>query len=528
GPGGAVFTKSAPPGRRRQKLYTTGDLARWLPDGNIEFLGRLDFQVKIRGNRVELGEIENQLLHHPEVKEAVVVLKRVLKGDSPPGNPGNQFLCAYIVFGTVDTAELKQYLSRSLPDYMIPSYFVTLDRIPLTPTGKIDRQALPAPEVKPTEIYTSPRNVKEKTLVKIWSEILGIEKDTLGIDDNFFEMGGDSIKALQLAARLKKYDLEMKVNSIFKHQTIRTLAKNIEKTKREIPQDTVKGEVALTPIQEWFFESYPGSNSHFNQAVMISRETGFKEEWTRRIFEKIVSHHDALRMIFKKEEDRVVQVNSGSEGEFYHLEVINLENTDHHDIESLVEKKSSQIQGGMDLTGGPLVRLGLFKTPGGDHLLIAIHHLVIDGVSWRILLEDFSTAYQQLEKGEDIRFQDKTDSYQYWSRKLREYAQSHQVLKELNYWQEIEESNLEPLPRDREIKEEDKIFAHVQTIEMVLDKENTLRLLKQTNRAYNTETKDILVTALALALADWAGITKILIHLEGHGREGIINDVDIS
>ncbi|UCH97987.1 MAG: AMP-binding protein, partial [Candidatus Aminicenantes bacterium] len=227
-------------------LYQTGDLARWLPDGNIEFLGRIDHQVKIRGFRIELGEIENQLLKHQGVKEAVVIARK--------DHVKNISLCAYFVgsqegaFEIPTNDQLREYLSQSLPDYMIPLYYVNMDSIPLTPNGKVDRKALPEPEARPaSEIYIPPENEMQKQLVNVWQEVLGIEP--IGINDNFFKMGGDSIKAIQVSTRLKKYGIDLKVNDLFLHPVIKEAEKCIKETggEQKIPQFPGREKGELVP-----------------------------------------------------------------------------------------------------------------------------------------------------------------------------------------------------------------------------------------------------------------------------------------
>jgi bacitracin synthase 3 len=558
---GALFEKTAPGPRKNFPLntshksymsyiYRTGDLARWLPDGNIRFLGRIDNQVKIRGFRIELAEIERNLLTHEHVKEAVMVAKERTAGD--------KYICAYIIFCPGSTLpgdpgmvkELRVHLSGKLPGYMIPSYFLPLDQFPLTTSGKINIKALPNPIQAGDEpvVYKAPRNRLEEKLALVWSEVLSGQDSSsapiheqldntnitpgsrVSIDDNFFEIGGDSIKAIQISARLKAYGLDMKVSDLFLHQTIRSLAETgfVTPVHREIPQLVVEGEVELTPIQRWFFNNNFTCGHHFNQAVMLYRRQGFDENFLKKISQEIATHHDALRMIFLEEEDQILQVNRGLAGKLFHLEVIDLRNSKHENIPEIVEKEASRLQAGIKLNSGPLVRLGLFKTTTGDHLLIAIHHLVIDTVSWRIIMEDFSTGYQQLEKGEEPRFPSKTDSFQYWAGQLNKYAHEEEILKQSNYWQEIEQKAVDFLPRDNEVKVEHKTMADTRTIEMTLDKEETEKLLIKANRAYNTEINDILLTALGMAAADWAGITKILITLEGHGREEIIKNTDIT
>jgi amino acid adenylation domain-containing protein/non-ribosomal peptide synthase protein (TIGR01720 family) len=511
-----------------RRLYRTGDLARWLPCGNIEFIGRIDHQVKIRGFRIELGEIENRLLTHEKIKEAVVVTKEAVNGD--------KYLCAYITgAGTPGempgNTELREYLFGYLPDYMIPSCFVQMDKMPLTPSGKTDRKALPEPEMGITgEEYVPPEDETQGNLTEIWQDVLGIDK--IGVTDNFFMIGGDSIKAIQIAARLKKYRLELKIDDLFLNPTIKELATHVKAAGRVIDQGTVEGEVPFTPIQHWFFRRNFTGGHHFNHSLILYRQAGFRETFIEKIFDKLTLHHDALRMVYKTEAERTVQWNRGLEGKRFDLEVFTLE--DQGDAAAQIETEAQRIQESINLEQGPLVKLGLFKTPQGDHLLIVIHHLVVDGVSWRILLEDFSTAYRQLEKGEDIRFPAKTDSFKSWSEALNRYASTPalengtEFRRQLDYWKQAETAPVDPLPQGRDIPADKNKTKYAETVSLELDLELTDALLTRVNHAYNTEINDILLTALGLAVKDWSGGSRTSIHLEGHGRESLIDGIDIS
>jgi amino acid adenylation domain-containing protein/thioester reductase-like protein len=247
--------KHLTPWTQYPKVYRTGDLARWLPvkhkdwliEGKIEFLGRIDYQVKIRGFRIELGEIENQLLHIENLKEAVVIAREDASGQ--------KYLCAYIVSGGImDTSDIKERLAKNLPDYMVPSYFVQIEKMPLNPSGKIDTKALPAPEVKSIE-YAAPTNEIEKIMTQTWAEVLGQEK--IGIDDNFFKMGGDSIKTILISARLRKYNLDVHVNDFFIYPTIRELAKNLSTLEPMRVEETVNRDEHLIAMDiEKDFQKY--------------------------------------------------------------------------------------------------------------------------------------------------------------------------------------------------------------------------------------------------------------------------------
>ncbi|UCH97365.1 MAG: hypothetical protein JSV88_11080, partial [Candidatus Aminicenantes bacterium] len=427
----------------------------------------------------------------------------------------------------INEAELREFLSKDLPDYMVPAYFIQLEKIPLTSTGKIDRNALPGPAVSTEDQkYIPPGNEIEEKLMEIWQEVLGIEK--IGTTDNFFQLGGDSIKAIQLSARLKKYRLDLKINDLFLHPTIKESAKYVTSSHQDIRQEyqqgVVSGEVPLTPIQQWFFENDFTHHHHYNHAVMLYSKNGFDEAIIRELFTKIVLHHDALRMVYRIEGDRIVQWNRGTdiekEGNLFDFEVFQLTHFDR----VAIEREADRIQAGIDLTRGPLMKLGLFKTSEGDHLLIVIHHLVVDGISWRILFEDLCIGYQQLQQGEEIKFQEKTVSFRYWAQQLKEYSQSKEVLRELEYWEKIEKAACPSLPVDYQPGEKKKKYRDMESLRIDFDERQTGELLKDVHRPYNTNINDILLTALGMAIKEWSGNETMVINLEGHGREPTSDD----
>jgi tyrocidine synthetase-2 len=509
---------------RTNNFYKTGDFARWLPDGNIQFIGRRDYQVKIRGHRVEPGEIETRLLSRRDIVDAVVTLKE--------GVSGVKYLCAYIV--TADTFEdsggvsaLETYLSLRLPSYMVPMRFVRLERLPRDFNGKIDRKALPEPVVESnSDIFDAPVNHTEKILAIIWQDVLGVDK--VGIRDNFFRLGGDSIKAIQVSARLKKHKLTLKLNDLFTFPTIEALGKRVLVSERIIDQGDVAGRVEFTPIQRWFFESDFSCKHHFNHSVMLYSKSGFDERFVQNVFSGIVRHHDALRMIYKNEDGRIVQINRGSRetgGTFFDFDVFDL--IGKIDTAGKIEKEAGQIQASFNLETGPLVKLALFKTSEGDHLLIVIHHLVVDGVSWRILLEDFSSGYRQSMCEEKIEFPKKTDSFQYWADQLNVYARSREMMEESAYWDAVRLAAIESLPVDYQIGTVDRKIRYMDVVRLVLGKEETRQLLTDVHKPYNTEINDILLSVLAMAIREWSGCRRIAVNLESHGREQI-SDTDVS
>ncbi|NOU89219.1 amino acid adenylation domain-containing protein [Paenibacillus sp. LMG 31460] len=507
----------ANPYKPEERLYRSGDLARLLRSGEMEYLGRIDHQVKIRGHRIELGEIETQLLRHEAIREAVVM--------ALDDEQGQKFLCAYLLLDQdLTVTELRAHASEDLPAYMIPSHFVRLPHMPMTSNGKVDRKALPKPEggLKTGAEYIAPRNELEEKLVHIWQEVLG--SDRIGIRDNFFDLGGDSIKGIQVASRLFNHGLQLEMKDLFRYPSIEELSSLVALVKRQISQETVTGEVGLTPIQQWFFDQCFANQHHWNQSVMLHKSDGFDSLALEKALRDLVQHHDALRMVYDEQDGRIVQLGRGLEGEMYGFERFDF--TDHSDTEVRIASAANHIQQSFDLSQGPLLKAALFQTAEGDHLLLAAHHLIVDGISWRILFEDLATSYAQALAGEDTAFQEKTDSFQYWSQRLMAYAESKELLQEIDYWKQLENKSIGSLYKDFAI--ETCTLGESATAEITLTREQTEHLLKHVHQAYHTEMNDILLTAVGLAVQEWGQTDRIAVQLEGHGREEMMEDVNIS
>ncbi|MFS0553782.1 amino acid adenylation domain-containing protein [Brevibacillus sp. 179-C9.3 HS] len=501
-----------------EKMYRTGDLARWLPDGNIEYLGRIDHQVKIRGHRVELGEVESVLLRYETIIEAAAI--------THTDDHGQAFLCAYYVAdGEATPAQLREFMGKELPNYMVPTFFVQLDKMPLTPNDKIDRKALPKPsqEKNAGREYEAPQNELEQLLATIWAEVLGIKQ--VGMKDNFFELGGDSIKAIQVSTRLHASGWTLAMKELFQYPSIELVAAHVTPNIRESDQGVVEGEIGLTPIQKWFYEQNFTDRHHWNQAVMLFREEGFDGGLVQQAFHKIIEHHDALRMVYKHENGTITQINRGLTDERFRFHSFDL--TEHPNSAAHILELADLIQSNIDLEQGPLVHLGLFSTKEGDHLLIAIHHLVVDGVSWRILFEDFSTAYTQAQRNQEIVLPKKTDSFKAWSSQMHTYAESDELLREVAYWHNLERTTSQAaLPTD--FVTADRKQKHTRTVKVELTAPETENLLRHVHHAYHTEMNDLLLTALGLTVKEWANTSCAVINLEGHGREDIQNEMNVT
>jgi amino acid adenylation domain-containing protein/non-ribosomal peptide synthase protein (TIGR01720 family) len=509
------------------RLYKTGDLARYRGDGRIEFLGRIDRQVKLRGFRIELGEIEAVLSGHPGVRQSVAMVRE--------DEPDRKRLVAYIVpreQQSPASSELREFVQQTLPDYMVPTVFVLLDTLPLTPSGKVDQRSLPAPDASrlhPEKLYLAPHTEAETALVAIWQDVLRL--DRVGLNDNFFELGGDSILSIQVVARAKQVGLSLTPREIFQHQTIAELAQVAEVGhKVDAEQEAVAGPVPLTPIQALFFERQLPETHHFNQSVLLALQEPPDVVALERAVEQLVVHHDALRMRFRQDESGWQQENAGLEiGDGAAV----FSRMDHRDMPEADQRKAleaaaAEVQASLDLEAGPVLRVVLFEQGAGkDRLLMVIHHLVVDGVSWRVLLEDLFSGYEQLRLGaEEIRLAPKTTSFRAWSERLREYAVSDALANERQWWEGLAKGKSGSLPIDHPEGLND--VSSSETVRVSLSQEETRFLLQEVPQAYRTQINDVLLTALTQTFTQWTGDNGVLLDLEGHGREDLFEDVDLS
>ncbi|WP_440115895.1 amino acid adenylation domain-containing protein [Paenibacillus sp. QZ-Y1] len=499
-----------------ERMYRTGDLACWRADGAIDYIGRIDHQVKIRGHRIELGEIEHQLIQLKGVREAAVIAQADQRGHSA--------LYAYIVAGTeLDMSAVRTSIEASLPSFMIPAQFIRLDVLPMTANGKLDRKALPAPELTNTDNYALPETKVERILVSVWKDVL--DREEISVHDHFFELGGDSIKAIQVSARLLNDELKLEVGQLFRHPTIRQVAPYIKPLHITAEQGTVEGEVCLTPIQHWFFEQQFAQPNHWNQEMILHRPEGYHPEAVQSTFEYLMAHHDALRMSYIQTAEEVKQVNKGLSKAVLELEIFEL--AQRGDERSIMQEESNRLHRSLDLQQGPLVRLGLFRTSEGDYLLIIIHHLVVDALSWRILIDDFERVYDELIAGQSPSLPTKTTSYREWATRLTNYANSEELLRDIPYWSEVIGQSYPLLPADTEgSRTYHAADSGMVTLELTI-RETTL-LLTEAHHAYKTEINDLLLTALALTIGEWVGQNKIALDLEAHGREELFDDIDIT
>lgn len=496
-----------------EKIYKSGDSARWLTDGTLEFIGRTDYQVKVKGYRIELGEIEYSLLEYPAINEAIVTVL---------GDKDAERLVGYLVSNaTVDFAEIRAHISKKLPHYMIPTDFVVLDKLPLTSNGKVNRKALPEPVTTAKDNYEAAQTDKEKLLVDVWSKVLDVEN--IGTSDNFFAVGGDSIKSIQIISRVRNAGYEVSAKDIFISQTIKQLAPKLGEIVALSDQATLTGKGTLSPIQMWYFDRVSVDPHHYNHAVMLNFPDGISRDIVIQIFGKLQEHHDALRTVFFNKGEGMVSEIKGLDMPVSLKE---------HDLkkeqnpEPVILSLANEIQAGIDLSDGPLMKLGLFHIHDGSRLLIAIHHLVIDGISWRILFEDIEQLHQQFTNKKPLSLPLKTDSFQGWSDHLGEYMKTSDYDKARNYWESLSAKEFDRIQRD---KPEGENIGHYSTLEVfTLNLGDTRKLLTEVHEAFGTQINDIMLAALFLAFRKTYGLTSIMVDIEGHGREDLGTHVNVS
>lgn len=501
------------------RVYRTGDLVRYRPDGQLEFIGRVDRQVKVHGFRIELGEIEAALQAHAHVRDAVV--------DAREDGQGDTKLVAYVVArpGRVPAvSELRQHVARRVPRYMVPSIYVFLDEILLTPSGKVDRAALPAPSVQhmQNEEIEMPQSDVERKLAEIWRKVLHV--DAIGIHDNFFERGGDSIGSIQIAGMAREAGLAVSPNHIFEHPTIAALAAAISRGLAiQAEQGLVSGRVPLTPIQHWFFELDNPNPSHWNQSITLVANAQLDVDVFVQAAEALAKQHDILRARFRFAHGQWGQsiVERAAPPP---VDLIDPGNVGGEERDALQRECVARVQAGLDIERGPVLRFAIVRGGEGrpDFVFAAAHHLVVDAVSWRILLDDLERAYDLAYRGKPITFPPKTTSYKHWANRIA--ALGRRLESDFDYWRARQ--HIPAVPRG-EMKGPNTAGSS-ETVRVSLDATSAHALLERMQHARGTQVLDVLATALAETLGEWTEQRVVAFNLETHGREHHFDDVDLS
>ena len=517
------------------RMYRTGDLVRWRPDGQLVFVGRVDDQVKVRGFRIELGEIETVLARHPDISQAVVIAR-----EDPPGQ---KRLVAYVVpvaGGVIVPEVLREFVARYLPDYMVPALFVVLDSLPLTANGKLDRAGLPAPEVRVSG-GRGPRTPQEEILCEVFAGLLGIP--TVGIDDNFFELGGDSIVSIQLVSRARSAGVVITPRDVFDRKTVAGLAAVAGEVAGAAGGvgDVGIGAVALTPIMHALRER-GGPIEGFHQSVVLHVPGGLGLEQLIQTVAAVVDHHDVLRSRFTRCADddtrqewswEIAPVGAvDTRGVVHRIDIAGL---DGDELLGVMRHHAAAARSRLNPWAGVMVQALWFdagaRQPG--QLSILIHHLVVDGVSWRILVPDLAAAGQAVMAGQRPELPAVGTSFRRWARHQLDWANDPARLDEAPVWVHPQDDS-DPLLTDRPLDPERDVVSTSGSVTVTLPAERTLPLLTRVPAVFHGGINDVLLTALAIAVAHWRRRhgrgtgSAVLIDVEGHGREDIIEGLDLS
>ena len=505
---------SSVPGTR---LYRTGDLVRRLRNGNLEFLGRVDGQVKIRGFRVEPGEVEAVLVCHDRVAKAYVCA-RVDHG-------GNKKLVAYVVANAdkLPLEEMREHVRRTLPAHMVPSVFAQVPDIPLSVNGKVNDEALPAPQFEDQAAehpYVAPRGAAEQILTEIWAELLDAKR--VSINDNFFELGGDSILSITLISRAAKAGLKITPKQIFCYQTIAELAQHVGATGEQNPRSNpASGDVALTPIQHWYFERDWKDRNLFCQSILCEVDHRLSDDHVEQAVRQSVAQHDSFRLRFTSDGTNWTQRYCEAAGPaFRHYEITG---SDPVAAAPRLAHICHSLDATLHIENGPLFAGALIQLESGARkLYLTAHHLVVDAVSWLILLEDLNVFGEQLIKGNRTELQSPTASLKDWANRLREWSSSDELRSQAGYWRE---QSRQPLTSLRPDLVGENGLSSTETIHIVFTESDTARL-KGSAADRRSNTVELLIAALVHSLGELGG--DFLVDIEGHGREDLFDGVDLS
>ena len=510
------------------RLFRTGDMVRERPDGSLDYIGRRDFQIKIRGLRIEPGEIEAVMAEHPAVQAGAVAADESAAGDK-------RLVAFYVpVAGEegarLDSHALRQFVARSVADYMVPSLYVRMDALPLLPNGKLNRRALEVPEDLQSDAdYIAPVGRTETTLAAIWQDVLGLRR--IGTADNFFEIGGDSILAFRIAARAKEAGLELAPRDLAEAPTVASLAARAEAPSRiDVETEAATGDMPLSPMQRYYF-TWARPNPHkFNVGFIARLGERLDVPRLKSALDAVIRHHDALRLRFRQEDDGEWHQRFETGPEVYDVPIheIALPETGGAAQLGVIEETIDRIHDTLDIGRGPVLSVVLFhgRNPGEDHFFFVMHELVTDAMSLQVTLEDLRRAYVQLGHGEPVRLPAKTTSYRQWVGKIADYARHGAAVAQWDYWLEGGR-NADPFPEDDPapgaLQSDIVPFAFD-----VLDAETVRGLRERLKGGFQARLLDGIFTALTLTANGISGQRSLIFHKVAHGRETAIENADVS
>ncbi|MGB9999148.1 amino acid adenylation domain-containing protein, partial [Streptomyces pseudogriseolus] len=536
---------ASPFGPAGERMYRTGDLARWNAEGRLECVGRGDGQVKVRGFRIETAEVEAAITQHPGISEAVVI------GREAPS--GGKQLVAYVVhtgegavgddgaggIGDVDVqagasaAELRKYVAARLPDYMVPSAFVALGRLPLGPTGKLDRKALPEPEFL-GEAYREPRTETERIIAAAYADVLGVER--VGVDDDFFAVGGDSLRSIQVVARARARGLDLTTREIFECRTAARLAEAAADRQGRVPvlaelEGGGLGPMPLQPVARHVFEHGGGTN-RFAMSMVLELPEGIDTGGLAATLDAVLDRHDLLRARLVRGDEPSLVVREPGAVRVEDL-IRRVECDGRWDEPAALQAAKAELDdavGRLDPEAGTMADFVWFAAGSGEgRLLVVLHHLVVDGVTWRILMSDLAEAWQRVSSGKAPELPAVGTSARRWALALQDEALSEKREAELEYWRDLLEASDPPIGA-RAFDPALDTWSTVDTVRLELPADVTEAVLTRLPAAYRGTATDVLLAALACAVGRWRGTDRsTLVRLEGHGREeDVVPGADLS
>ena len=498
---------ACPFGAPGSRMYRTGDLMCWGADGELRYLGRADEQVKIRGYRIELGEVQAALSAIDGVEQAEVIARE--------DHPGDKRLVGYVT-GAVDPAQVRAALLERLPEYMVPAAVVVIEAMPLTVNGKLDKRALPAPEYQDVDSYRAPGDAVEEVLAGIYAQVLGLAR--VGVDESFFELGGDSILSMQVVARARAAGVALRPRDVFVEQTVARVARvaGVAASSDELIDDGV-GPVPATPIIRWL-QDVAGPVDQFNQTALVQAPVGVTEADVIAVLQALLDRHATLRL-------RVGDDGTGA----WSLTVPEAGSVDARSclrtVDEMTDEAVLDARSRLNPAAGVMLS-ALWAAPSG-RLVMIVHHLAVDGVSWRILIEDLNLAWAQHRTGQSVMLPAPRTSFRQWASLLADVAQRADVVGHAHAWRQIAAVPA-LLPA---VRPESDTYASAGSLSVDLDVETTRMLLGEVPAAFHAGVQDILLIAFALAMAEFAGTggAPIAIDVEGHGRqEELGTDLDLS
>ena len=513
---GARFSSDPFSPQANARMYRSGDRVRWRRDGQLEFLGRCDQQVKLRGYRIEPDEVAATLLEYPGITRAVV---RVI----------DQRLVAYVCGRvSVDSRDIRAFVAARLPDYMVPQVVMVLDSLPLLPNGKVDMSRLPAPVVSlPATTTQQPMNARERELAALWSDLLHV--DAISVDHDFFALGGDSILLLKLSASLSRRNLKFPLQAFYPRPTIQHLATLLEPIERSTEAGTpVTGEQRLHPIQRWFLEGDSTDRHHFNQALLLTPSPDVTFEQVRKAVGALYARHDVLRLQF-------VEDPAGTWRAAYRdldeslldasCESVTLQPGLDQTRAAAITLQAARVQASLSLAG-PLIRFIHLRLPDRTaRCLIVAHHLIVDGVSWPVLLDDLHEACRQGLAGGGIRLAPKTTSYQTFVDRLHELATTEPIRRERGYWQSVLQTPFDAIDATADGS---GTVADEEHAEIIFEPGPTQALLRGSHLAYGMTVDEVLLAALSLGMLRWRNCRRLALIIEGHGRSLLESELSVA